>query len=226
MLAAGVVTVVIAVALGLAMRLSNAGSSTMLLLIGAPYLATAAWGIVRMYRDGELASRLRPRSGDLARGAAAATVLYFAALGVCTLAAPGSTVQLWLMRVYLQLGDIWAAQKHWPLATLVVVLVAFCEEITWRGLVASSLAERLGSSRAWATTAGLYALAHVPTMFTLRVPDGAPNPLVVAAALGCGLVWGLAGWLTGRLVVPAFSHALFTWAVVLQFPLYSLYRAG
>ena len=69
--------------------------------------------------------------------------------------------------------------------------VAALEEISWRGFVYSLLEERLGTRRAWPATAVLYALAHLPTVFLLRDPFAGPNPLVVLAALGCGLVWGL-----------------------------------
>jgi membrane protease YdiL (CAAX protease family) len=44
----------------------------------------------------------------------------------------------------------------------------------------------------------------------------------VLAALGCGLVWGLIVARTGRLPVAIFSHALFTWCVAVQFPLWRL----
>ena len=68
----------------------------------------------------------------------------------------------------------------------------------------------------------LYALAHLPTVLLLRDPFAGPNPLVVLAALGCGLVWGLIVARTGRLPVAIFSHALFTWCVAIQFPLWRL----
>src|SRR5207237_92170 len=71
-------------------------------------------------------------------------------------------------------------------------------------------------------TVVLYAAAHLPTMVLLRDPFAGPNPLVVLAALGCGLVWGLVVARTGRLPVAIVSHALFTWGVVLQFPLWRL----
>jgi membrane protease YdiL (CAAX protease family) len=45
---------------------------------------------------------------------------------------------------------------------------------------------------------------------------------VVIAALGCGLVWGVLVARTGRLPVAIVSHALFTWCVVLQVPLWRL----
>jgi len=51
---------------------------------------------------------------------------------------------------------------------------------------------------------------------------GGCGGLVVLAALGCGLVWGLVVARTGRLPVAIVSHVLFTWGVVLQFPLWRL----
>jgi CAAX protease family protein len=93
------------------------------------------------------------------------------------------------------------------------------EELSWRGLVYSILEERMGTRRAWPATAVLYAAAHLPTLILLRAPFAGPNPLLVIAALGCGLIWGLLVARTGRLPVAIASHALFTWGIVLQFPL-------
>jgi hypothetical protein len=104
----------------------------------------------------------------------------------------------------------------------VVVVVAALEEISWRGYVYPILEERLGTRRAWPATAFLYALAHVPTMFLLKDPFAGPNPLVVIAALGCGLVWGLVVARTGRLPVAIISHVLFTLAIAIHFPLWRL----
>jgi membrane protease YdiL (CAAX protease family) len=106
--------------------------------------------------------------------------------------------------------------------SLAVVVVASLEEISWRGLVFPALEDSLGTRRAWPATALLYAVAHLPTMFILRDPFAGPNPLVVIAALGCGLVWGLIVVRTGRLAVAIISHALFTLAIAIHFPLWRL----
>ena len=126
------------------------------------------------------------------------------------------------MRVYLQVGDPEMLQRHMLVVSLGVCTVAALEEISWRGYVFPILEERLGTRRAWPATAVLYAVAHLPTMVLLRDAFAGPNPLVVLAALGCGLVWGLVVARTGRLPVAIVSHVLFTWGVVLQFPLWRL----
>ena len=97
--------------------------------------------------------------------------------------------------------------------------VAAAEEIVWRGLATSLLAETIGSRFAWAAGAGLYALAYVPTMAALAVPSG-PNPLLPIAALGAGLVWGAMARRAGRLTPGIVSHALFDWCVVVMFRLW------
>jgi len=106
--------------------------------------------------------------------------------------------------------------------SVAIVVVAILEEIAWRGLVYALVEERFGTRRAWPITAALYAAAHLPTLVLLADPYAGPNPLIVLAALGCGLVWGLIVARTGRLPVAIFSHALFTWCVAVQFPLWRL----
>ena len=73
---------------------------------------------------------------------------------------------------------------------MVVLLAAAAEEIVWRGLVTRLIAERVGSRWAWAWAAIPYALAHVPTAWSLRDPEAGLNPLLILGALGLGLVWG------------------------------------
>jgi membrane protease YdiL (CAAX protease family) len=106
--------------------------------------------------------------------------------------------------------------------SIAVAVVAALEELAWRGLIYALVEERFGTRRAWPVTAVLYAAAHLPTVVLLRDPYAGPNPLIVIAALGCGLVWGLIVARTGRLPVAMFSHVLFTWCVAVQFPLWRL----
>jgi membrane protease YdiL (CAAX protease family) len=53
----------------------------------------------------------------------------------------------------------------------------------------------------------------------LRDPFAGPNPLVLFAVLGSGLLWGFLVARTRRLPVAVFSHGMFAWAVLVQFPL-------
>ena len=96
-------------------------------------------------------------------------------------------------------------------------MAVLAEEILWRGLVPSLVEERVGSRRAWMVSAGLYALAHLPVAWALRVGDAGLNPVIPLAALGCGLVWGGMARRFGRLWPGIFSHILFDWAAVMMF---------
>jgi hypothetical protein len=60
----------------------------------------------------------------------------------------------------------------------------------------------------------LYALAHVPTVFTLADPIVGPNPLLAVAALGAGLVWSFAAAQFGRLPPVIVSHAVFSYFAI------------
>jgi len=222
-LIAAAAVLMVAVSMGLAMRPASAGTALVLLVPAVPYVVLTVLALLRMKRQGTLSEALRPRSGDLTFGALVAVMLFFGALaGRMFLAAHGTVREAWIVRIYLQVGDPETLQRHMLALSLAVGAVAILEEISWRGFVYPVLEERLGTRRAWPATAVLYAAAHIPTMFVLRDPFAGPNPLIVLAALGCGLVWGLVVARLGRLPVAIVSHALFTWAVVLQFPLWRL----
>jgi membrane protease YdiL (CAAX protease family) len=217
------ITAVVAASMSVAMRLSVAGTPLVLLAPGVPYAVITVFAILQMRRDGTLGEKLRPRSGDLTFGALVTVMLYMGAVAVRMFVAPnGSVRQLWITRIYDQIGDAESLQRRLVFISFAVALVAILEEIAWRGYVFSLLEERFGTRRAWPFTALLYAAAHIPSAFLLSTPFSGPNPLVVLAALGCGLVWGLVVARTGRLPVALFSHALFTWCVAIQFPLWRL----
>ena len=94
---------------------------------------------------------------------------------------------------------------------VICTFVPFVEELTWRGLVLSALTADLGNRRAWPIAAVAYGAAHVPTLFTLADPTVGPNPLIVFAALGCGLVWSFVASVLGRLPPVIVSHAVFSY---------------
>jgi uncharacterized protein len=218
-----IAAVLVAAAMTLAMQQSMAGSPMALLALGLPYAALAVLAILYLRREGTLGDKLRPRSGDLTFGAIVTVMLFFGAIAGRKFIAPqGSVRDAWIMRIYLQIGDPEFMQQRVVGISLAIIVVAILEEIAWRGLVYALVEERLGTRRAWPVTALLYAAAHLPTLILLADPYAGPNPLIVLAALGCGLVWGLIVARTGRLPVAIFSHALFTWCVAVQFPLWRL----
>ena len=72
--------------------------------------------------------------------------------------------------------------------------MAALEEITWRGLVMRALFDVMSEGRAVLLTAALYGLAHITTLTQLGDANAGFNPMLVAAAAGCGVIWGGIAW--------------------------------
>ena len=215
-----VVTAITAAAMGYAFRPEHAGQRTMLgtlaLCYGALALGTVAW----LFRRGLLKERLAPRRGDVSFGFLLAAALYILALLVRKAVAPtGGDYEGWVMRIYLQLGDP-RFTGTFAVGTA-VLLIAAAEEITWRGLVMERLVEAFGGTAGWLAATFLYALVHLPTVFLLADPIVGPNPLLLLAAGGCGLIWGYLAMRIERLGPSLFAHALFTWGVV-EYPIWRM----
>ncbi|MBX3207322.1 MAG: CPBP family intramembrane metalloprotease [Labilithrix sp.] len=218
-LAAIVATV--AVASHFAFELSRAGTSSFFLVMAVPTVALAVLGVLRARHDGILKSWVSVKSGDFSRGFAGAAVLFGAAYAFTRVVAPPESIRAsWLARLYLQLGDPTALRKNVGVVVVAIIVIAIAEELVWRGLVVSLLEEQIGSHRAWVWAAVLYAVAHAPTIWALRDPVAGPNPVIVLAALGCGLVWGGMARRFERLLPSVFSHVLFDWTVIMMFRLW------
>lgn len=146
-------------------------------------------------------SRLRPSFGRIAAGAAAGALLYLLTrLGVVIL---NYAWPAWAS--YARELSLWK-QGHSPFfiaTTLVMIIVA--EEALWRGVLARFALERMGRAPGIAAAAALYAAAHVVTL----------NPLLVVAAFGCGLYWGILYAATDDLTAPIVSHLI--WDVMFLF---------
>jgi len=217
MLVVGLTFIICTSTLGFALRPELAGTWTMWIALGAPYLALSAFAVFRFWKDGTLAERLKPRWGDISIGIVVAAVLLFGSWGARALLTPaGTDRQAWLFHIYLQIGRPDVIQRSVAL-TAAVLVVAASEELIWRGLVLDQLKARVGDRRAWLLTTGLYAAAVVPTVFTLADPVAGPNPMLVVAALGCGLFWSFAASILGRLPPVIISHMVFTYYVSVQF---------
>jgi membrane protease YdiL (CAAX protease family) len=195
---------------------SSAASSRVLLYVGVAYAALTIVTLVWLGVRGEFAKRMTPSFGDLSIAGLLALTLHLACIVTVAFLA-GTAQQGWVARIYLQIGD--------PVATItfnvagMVIVIAACEEIVWRGLVNAKLIEAFGPMRGLVAGTILYAAAHASTMYLLRDPFAGFNPLVFVAAAGCGFVWGLVALKTERLAPSVFAHALFSWSVV-QFPLW------
>jgi hypothetical protein len=128
----------------------------------------------------------------------------------------GSIRQAWLFRIYLQIGDSESIKRS-ALLTVLILVIAACEELVWRGMVLTLLAERVGVRRAWPLAALVYSASLIPTAFGLADPAAGPNPLLLIAGLGCGLVWSFAAAKLGRLMPVIFSHMVFSYFSAVQF---------
>ena len=216
------VLAIVGAAVAWAFSPSMAARPAMLAILAGAYAPLVALSLYRMWRDGTLLDLFRFRSGDLTLGVGIA-----AFLGACcwlgrTLVAPrGSPADMLVMRVYVQLGEVPADRSTYALVALALVFVAIADEIVWRGLVQQVLEERWGVRAGWLGTAGLYALAHAPTIWLLGVPGSPRNPLVVTAALFCGVVWGFAVGRMQRLPPAILSHAALTFLLAMQFRLWA-----
>jgi membrane protease YdiL (CAAX protease family) len=100
---------------------------------------------------------------------------------------------------------------------LLIVLIASCEEVLFRGILPSFTTG--GSSRPhWPSSrelAQIVALAAVYALTTLPLGSG----LLVLCAFACGSLWGLMRVATGSLVVPLLAHVIWDLGVLLVWPL-------
>jgi len=202
----------------------SSGTVAFWVLAGGPTLVLAGIAAGWARRDELLRDWMTPRWGDFSRGVAGAILLFGVAWALTRLVCPvGSKREIWLVSLYGQIGDPRLLQQHAPAVGAAIVAVVVAEELVWRGLVTQLLADRVGSRTAWVWAAVLYALAYVPTAWSLRAdagPGAGLNPALPLAALGGALLWGGMARAFGRLTPSILAHALFDWAVVMMFPLW------
>jgi membrane protease YdiL (CAAX protease family) len=209
---AALVTAVVAASMAFAFRLSLAGTPTMWFGVGIPYAALSALALYRLYDDGTLLDVFKIRAGDVTLGVLTAGLAYGGAWAFEHFFISTSAPRLaWLFRMAAQIGS---GRPSPVLLGLIIVGLAVAEELVWRGMVLGALAESFGTRRAAPLAALAYALAHVPSMFTLADSDVGLNPLLVIAAFGCGLVWSFTATLTGRLPPVIVSHAVFSYFAI------------
>jgi membrane protease YdiL (CAAX protease family) len=208
---------VVTAAMAYAFRFELAGTPWFWVTLGVPYAALAALALYRLWDDGTLVDVLAPRWGDFSLGFLTAALLLLSSWGARAILAPAGSPRLaWLFRIYAQVGDPDVVQKS-VVYTTVLLLIVICEELVWRSLVLDELAQRFGSRRAWPLAALCYGLTALPTLYVLQVPTAGPNPLLVTAALGCGIVWSFLASIRGRLVPVIIAHGVFTYFSLVQF---------
>ncbi len=190
------------------------------LLAAGPSVALAGLAAAWAAKDNLLGQWLLPRWGDFTRGIVGAGLLYAAARGFARVVTPvGSPREIWLVSLYGQIGDPQQLRLHAPLVGGAILVACVCEEILWRGMVTQLLADRFGSRAAWVGAAALYALAYAPTMWALRANTGL-NPILVAAAVAGGLLWGAMARVFGGLVPSMIAHVFFDWVALMMIPLW------
>lgn len=168
-----------------------------------------------------LSQRLAPRSllelsrARIAAGIAAGTLMVvgtqLAYRAVVTFApsVAGATRQLLVLLTVVGFSPV--------IRGLLVVVIASCEEVIFRGLlpiprVAGPRDARWPSAREAAqimASAALYALTTLPLA----------SALLVLCAFVCGSLWGLMRIATGSLVVPLLAHVVWDLGVLLIWPL-------
>jgi membrane protease YdiL (CAAX protease family) len=209
--------VVVTASYAAAFRPEFAGTPAFYWVFGIPHLLLATLAVRGFARDGTLKARLSPRGGDITLGALPGIALLVASWAAHAVLVPAGTPrQAWLLRLYLVLGDPDTLQ-HSVFLTSALALIVVCEELIWRGMVLDELSERFGNRRGFVFATLLYALAALPTVYALRDPVAGPNPLLVIAALGCGLVWTFLAGRFGRLLPSTVAHLVFTYFSAVQF---------
>ena len=210
-------TALITAAMAFAFRLELAGSPGFWAALAVPYALLAALALYKLWDEGTLVDVLSPRWGDLSLGALTAAVLLLASFGARAVLAPaGSTRQAWLLRIYAQIGDSDVVQRS-VLYTGLLLFIVVCEELVWRSMVLDELSERFGTRRGWPLAALCYGVTALPTLYTLRAPIAGLNPLLVTAAIGCGIVWTFLASIKGRLLPVIVAHGVFTYFSLVQF---------
>jgi membrane protease YdiL (CAAX protease family) len=186
-----------------------------------PTLVLGVIGAYVLHRDELLLPLVTFRPGDFTRGFLAALVLFGGTFAATHFFLPlSSNRATWLLRVYLQLGDPKQLRDHVPAVVVAMALAALAEEVVFRGIVPALLEGLIGSRRAWIYSAVLFAAVQLPAAYALRTKEAGLNPLLPAAALGSGLVWGYMTRRWGRLWPAIISHALVDWCVIMMFRLY------
>jgi membrane protease YdiL (CAAX protease family) len=201
------VVAVLAGAIAFAFRPGFAGSPTMWLAIGLPYLLLTGLGLVQLARRERLTALLGYRRGDPSIGILVGLGLLAAAWFFARQwLHPGTGARAWLFSIFLLAGD-----PAWVPGSLLLFATAICEEVVWRGWLQLELRDLLGPRRGWVACALLYAAVHAPTLFTLQDATAGKNPLLLIAALGGGLCGSFLVERTGRLLPGLIAHGVFSY---------------
>ncbi len=115
---------------------------------------------------------------------------------------------------HLQDSKVWEvynAREQAPgwLIALLLLIIGPGEEFFWRGFVQKRLVDAYDVKYGYILAALLYAAAHIISL----------NPILVLAALVCGLFWGLLYKLTDSIWTCVISHAVWDVMIFVVLPL-------
>ncbi len=201
--------------MAIAMRGTWAASWQFWATLAVTYAALSALAVRQLHERQLVAARMKPRGGDVSIGILLGLLMVVAGVVVQRWLAPLTSPQAgWLAAIYIQVGNI---QNSGPLIAMLASL-GLMEELVWRGMVLEALRDRFGPRWAAPTSALFYSVAHIPTLFTLQVAPAGPNPLLVVAALGAGLLWGFAAMALSRLWPVIIAHVVFSYFMSAPLP--------
>ena len=150
-------------------------------------------------------SRLVPTLPRVALGVASGLVLY----GLTRLGAAVFRAAWPAWEAHARTLSDWKEGISLPFLASTLVMIIVAEETLWRGVVSRFFQERMGHAPGIVAGALFYAAAHLPTM----------NPLLLGAALGCGIFWALLYAATDDLTAPIASHVAWDVLVMVVAPL-------
>ena len=111
-----------------------------------------------------------------------------------------------------QVSNIYSIRQEgpsWLVALVLLFITSPAEEIFWRGFSQKHFMDKLGDVRGWLAASLVYAAIHISS----------GNIMLVLAALVAGLFWGWLYMKTRDLRACILSHALWTVAVFILWPL-------
>ena len=145
--------------------------------------------------------RFRPTPFRIFTGLVAGSVLYgFTRLAISLIPSIWPGWEVSARAIYA-----WKAGHSTIFLVPTLILIVIAEEALWRGVVTRYMMERFGRLQGIIIGAVIFALAHW----------AAYNPLLLVAALGCGLFWNWLYAATDDLTIPTVSHLL--WDILLLF---------
>jgi len=188
------------------------------LIVG--YTLLGSFALFRLHKQQRLRALCAVRSGDISIGVLLGFGLLVAAWVIKTRLIPvESGREGWLVQIQTLMASLAG-----PVPVVVSQLwLTLMEEIVWRGMLAHEIKAKMGQRKALPLAISLYAASALPTVWTLADPFTGPNPLLLLAALGAGLIWTALSLMSGRLIAVWVSHVVFLFFVGTPLPFLQIF---